>query len=269
MVEGVAVWHPLLAELSIDFDKANEILLRLGIIYKQHRKCAKSLDCFERILCNPPNPLAHADIWFYIGHVSDVPFRISSTSCHAPSLVDRQWSTPVRWTPADRAWPACSDKALSASASPIRTGHSMSEREPGWDRRIPPEHLQWEREQRRGRQGSEYLAHQQSVYSRVPSPSRPTSLSTLVTRRAVPAGTRVMESRPAPLFPESTRSVPLPIREAPQKVHACRLNHCEGSPSRRIFLPRNRLLANAGSTMKRGERTPVLGWRLDGGAIAC
>ncbi|KAF8512175.1 hypothetical protein JB92DRAFT_337066 [Gautieria morchelliformis] len=71
-----------------DFDKANEILFRLGIIYKQQGKYAQSLEvgvptypfrapsvfliprqCFERILRSPPNPLAHVDIWFQMGHV--------------------------------------------------------------------------------------------------------------------------------------------------------------------------------------------------------
>ncbi|KAK7688149.1 hypothetical protein QCA50_008519 [Cerrena zonata] len=54
---------------NLDFDKANEILFRLGIIYKQQGKYQESLECFDRILKNPPNPLAHADIWFQIGHV--------------------------------------------------------------------------------------------------------------------------------------------------------------------------------------------------------
>ncbi|KAF8872416.1 hypothetical protein CPB85DRAFT_1350123 [Mucidula mucida] len=54
---------------DLDFDKANEILFRLGIIYKQQSKYDESLKCFDRILRNPPNPLAHADIWFQIGHV--------------------------------------------------------------------------------------------------------------------------------------------------------------------------------------------------------
>ena len=54
---------------DLDFDKANEILFRLGIIYKQQRKYEDSLQCFDRILRNPPSPLAHADIWFQIGHV--------------------------------------------------------------------------------------------------------------------------------------------------------------------------------------------------------
>lgn len=54
---------------ELDFDKANEILFRLGIIYKQQGKYEESLSCFDRILRNPPSPLAHADIWFQIGHV--------------------------------------------------------------------------------------------------------------------------------------------------------------------------------------------------------
>ncbi|KAH8101455.1 TPR-like protein [Cristinia sonorae] len=56
-------------KVVLDFDKANEILFRLGIIYKQQSKYDESLQCFDRILRNPPNPLAHADIWFQIGHV--------------------------------------------------------------------------------------------------------------------------------------------------------------------------------------------------------
>ena len=54
---------------ALDFDKANEILFRLGIIYKQQGKYNESLECFDRILRNPPSPLANADIWFQIGHV--------------------------------------------------------------------------------------------------------------------------------------------------------------------------------------------------------
>ncbi|KAF8640372.1 hypothetical protein AX17_000043 [Amanita inopinata Kibby_2008] len=54
---------------DLDFDKANEILFRLGIIYKQQGKYDDSLACFDRILRNPPSPLALADIWFQIGHV--------------------------------------------------------------------------------------------------------------------------------------------------------------------------------------------------------
>jgi tetratricopeptide (TPR) repeat protein len=52
-----------------DFDKSNEVLFRLGIIYKQQTKYDDSLRCFDRILRNPPSPLANADIWFQIGHV--------------------------------------------------------------------------------------------------------------------------------------------------------------------------------------------------------
>ena len=29
----------------------------------------ESLSCFDCILCSPPSPLAHADVWFQIGHV--------------------------------------------------------------------------------------------------------------------------------------------------------------------------------------------------------
>ncbi|KIM57902.1 hypothetical protein SCLCIDRAFT_129306, partial [Scleroderma citrinum Foug A] len=54
---------------KLDFDEANEILFRLGIIYKKQGKYNESLSYFDRILHNPPSPLAHADIWFQIGHV--------------------------------------------------------------------------------------------------------------------------------------------------------------------------------------------------------
>lgn len=63
-----------------DFNKANEILFRLGIIYKQQGKYNESLECFDHILRNPPNPLAHADIWFQIGHVFEQQ-RDVSISC--------------------------------------------------------------------------------------------------------------------------------------------------------------------------------------------
>lgn len=66
-----------------DFDKANEILFRLGIIYKQQGKYEESLACFDRILRNPPSPLAHADIWFQIGHVYEQQKDVSHT---LPSL---------------------------------------------------------------------------------------------------------------------------------------------------------------------------------------
>ncbi|KAF8871856.1 hypothetical protein BD779DRAFT_1680060 [Infundibulicybe gibba] len=55
----------------LGFGEANEILFRLGIIYKQQSKYDESLGYFDCILRNPPltKPLAHADIWFQIGHV--------------------------------------------------------------------------------------------------------------------------------------------------------------------------------------------------------
>ena len=79
-----------------DFEKANEIYFRLGIIYKQQQKYKSSLEvrwrvipsspvlmhhqCFKWIVTNPPRPLTEEDIWFQIGHVyeqqKDVSFRI-------------------------------------------------------------------------------------------------------------------------------------------------------------------------------------------------
>lgn len=75
-----------------DFDKANEILFRLGIIYKQQGKYSESLECFDRILRNPPSPLAHADIWFQIGHVFEqqrdvrIWFRVVPTAARLTRL---------------------------------------------------------------------------------------------------------------------------------------------------------------------------------------
>jgi len=63
---------------DLDFDKANEILFCL-VIYKQQGKYNDSLQCFDRILRNPPSPLAHADIWFQIGHVYEQQKDISSS----------------------------------------------------------------------------------------------------------------------------------------------------------------------------------------------
>ena len=68
-----------------DFEKANEIYFRLGIIYKQQQKFQQSLEvsfiihsiatvltgckCFKYIVNDPPRPLNEEDIWFQIGHV--------------------------------------------------------------------------------------------------------------------------------------------------------------------------------------------------------
>lgn len=80
-----------------NFEKANEIYFRLGIIYKQQQKFNQSLDvsslpiqlafhrlipfqCFKYIVTNPPRPLTEEDIWFQIGHVyeqqKEVRFRL-------------------------------------------------------------------------------------------------------------------------------------------------------------------------------------------------
>ena len=74
---------------DLEFDKENEILFRLGIIYKQQGKFQESLDCFDHILRNPPSPLAHADIWFQIGHVfeqqKNVSCRFAVSLSNSPS----------------------------------------------------------------------------------------------------------------------------------------------------------------------------------------
>lgn len=52
-----------------NFEKANEIYFRLGIIYKQQRKYDESLQCLQYVLQNPPKPLTESDIWFQTGYV--------------------------------------------------------------------------------------------------------------------------------------------------------------------------------------------------------
>ncbi|KAJ7185719.1 hypothetical protein C8R46DRAFT_829269, partial [Mycena filopes] len=54
---------------DLDFGKDYEVLLRLGITYKQQGKYEESLQCFDRILRNAPSSLADAYIWLQIGHV--------------------------------------------------------------------------------------------------------------------------------------------------------------------------------------------------------
>lgn len=57
--------------MSPDFEKANEIYFRLGIIYKQQQKFNQSLECFKYIVNDPPRPLTEEDIYFQIGHVHE------------------------------------------------------------------------------------------------------------------------------------------------------------------------------------------------------
>jgi hypothetical protein len=80
---------------TADFEKANEIYFRLGIIYKQQKKFSSSLDvspdcnwygillirqCFRYILENPPRPLTSWDIWFQLGHVYEQDGKVSATN---------------------------------------------------------------------------------------------------------------------------------------------------------------------------------------------
>jgi glucose repression mediator protein len=67
----------------LEFEKANEIYFRLGIIYKQQHKYPASLDCFRYILGHPPRPLTAVDIWFQIGHVYEQQKDVSSRLCHS------------------------------------------------------------------------------------------------------------------------------------------------------------------------------------------
>ena len=74
-----------------DFEKANEIYFRLGIIYKQQSKYNQSLECFKYIVSSPPHPLTEEDIWFQIGHVHEQQKDVScnqtfpeALACHLP-----------------------------------------------------------------------------------------------------------------------------------------------------------------------------------------
>jgi glucose repression mediator protein len=78
-----------------NFEKANEIYFRLGIIYKQQQKFNQSLDvcinsrilviktnilqCFKYIVTNPPRPLTEEDIWFQVGHVYEQQKEVCQT----------------------------------------------------------------------------------------------------------------------------------------------------------------------------------------------
>jgi tetratricopeptide (TPR) repeat protein len=66
--------------METNFEKANEIYFRLGIIYKQQGKYDMSLQCFRYILSNPPKPLTEMDIWFQIGHVHEQQKEVRVTS---------------------------------------------------------------------------------------------------------------------------------------------------------------------------------------------
>lgn len=64
--------------MAPDFEKANEIYFRLGIIYKQQQKFNQSLECFKYIVNDPPRPLTEEDIYFQIGHVHEQQKDVSS-----------------------------------------------------------------------------------------------------------------------------------------------------------------------------------------------
>lgn len=111
-------------QIQPDFDKANEIYFRLGIIYKQQNKFPQSLEvclghsrhsrtaltnfqCFKYIVNSPPTPLSQDDIWFQIGHVheqqKDVSVLIVSPSAPTfansdPSLTALRMLIIACWT---------------------------------------------------------------------------------------------------------------------------------------------------------------------------
>ncbi|OZJ03716.1 hypothetical protein BZG36_03295 [Bifiguratus adelaidae] len=55
-----------------DYEMANDIYFRLGIIYKKQQRYDLSLQCFRHVQANPPYPLVEADIYYQIGHVQEL-----------------------------------------------------------------------------------------------------------------------------------------------------------------------------------------------------
>lgn len=148
-----------------DFEKANEIYFRLGIIYKQQNKYTQSLEvsgpfsdfcvcsrtsadllslqCFKYIVNDPPRPLTEEDIWFQIGHVHEqqkdvgppaAPFQfdspVSLTVLH--STIPRNLHTDVSWIAirATQRFYSSSDGCITsrATATPARNRLSIISR---------------------------------------------------------------------------------------------------------------------------------------------
>lgn len=76
-------------QMQPDFEKANEIYFRLGIIYKQQQKYNQSLECFKYIVNSPPPPLTEEDIWFQIGHVHEQQKDFDSAKNAYQRVLDR------------------------------------------------------------------------------------------------------------------------------------------------------------------------------------
>lgn len=93
-------------QMQPDFEKANEIYFRLGIIYKQQQKYNQSLEvrpaspiqgyriltysqCFKYIVNSPPPPLTEEDIWFQIGHVHEQQKDFDSAKGAYQRVLDR------------------------------------------------------------------------------------------------------------------------------------------------------------------------------------
>lgn len=111
--------QPLTLPLDLDFDKENEILFRLGIIYKQQGKFSESLECFDHILRNPPSPLAHADIWFQIGHVFEQQKNVRTPLTYLRSRL----MCPIQYEQAKDAY----ERVVEASP-----GHAKVLQQLGW-----------------------------------------------------------------------------------------------------------------------------------------
>jgi len=59
-------------KIAPDFERKNEVLFRLGMIYKHEEKYAEALECFNNLLNEPPTPLTKSDILFQIGIVHEL-----------------------------------------------------------------------------------------------------------------------------------------------------------------------------------------------------
>ena len=100
-----AIWT---MSLWSDFEKANEIYFRLGIIYKHQRKYQSSLEvgykvwiainahlqCFKYILQDPPRPLTSWDIWFQLGHVYEQDRDVSFSDSERDPMLMYSTRTP-------------------------------------------------------------------------------------------------------------------------------------------------------------------------------
>lgn len=62
----------MIIRLNPQFKRISEVFFRLALIFKRLRRYGEAVDCFVRILDNPPAPLTKCDIWLQIAHVYEI-----------------------------------------------------------------------------------------------------------------------------------------------------------------------------------------------------